>query len=525
MAFLSRSFHRSASAAALLLGLVPGASLVSAQEPLPPLQFNVPYRCADGTAYIIHRCETGRKGEVCFFRIEKNGKLETEAYNVRSRMTGWMKACPAQAGAQAGQPLNPPYLREMPSVERVRREIQGSNPTDTLARQMAVFTQLVKTVKHMMGPSRRLNSFTPDESRVIQTYELAAYEMSQAFAKAHSPDEVKAFHQLQGRYETNPALGQEAIDKLFSPALRAEYAKVEAAFEARYQAGVEADRREVESLRAQPVAAQGNSPFVRNDPGTLAARRCVELGGSDLECIGKGFMTGLFGGTITDQITGNNPARAGLTMTGRYQGESGLNISFGDDEAGVGGCGKLVADSHAYTVVKNGSRFVISVQAAPKPFVLNLGPDGQIAGPGLTDLKGRVITGYRNVWMQEYRNGMAVAGGTCGGACGYWAQEPVYADKTERCTIGALRPSGPSGTAGSLVTSILGIASGQPAGQASRDSEKDLPAPGVRMSGQYSGQGGLALEFRADGVFWIAEKRMLQGLTRSRTAQARSWST
>jgi hypothetical protein len=42
-----------------ILVLVPLALFVSAQETLPPIQFNVPYRCTDGTTYIIQRCETG----------------------------------------------------------------------------------------------------------------------------------------------------------------------------------------------------------------------------------------------------------------------------------------------------------------------------------------------------------------------------------------------------------------------------------------------------------------------------------
>src|SRR6185503_21323631 len=128
-----------------ILVLVPLALFVSAQETLPPIQFNVPYRCTDGTTYIIQRCEMGRKGEVCFYRIEKNGQLETESYNVRSQMTGWMTACPpppqpqaapagspsVQTGPAPGQPLNPPYLSEMPPPERVLAALKGATPKAT----------------------------------------------------------------------------------------------------------------------------------------------------------------------------------------------------------------------------------------------------------------------------------------------------------------------------------------------------------------------------------------------------------
>ena len=77
---------------------MPCAWLLTAREPLPPIHFSVPYRCADGTAYVIERCVAGRREEICYFRIEKNGQVEKEVYNVRSQLTGWMKACPVLPG-------------------------------------------------------------------------------------------------------------------------------------------------------------------------------------------------------------------------------------------------------------------------------------------------------------------------------------------------------------------------------------------------------------------------------------------
>jgi len=40
------------------------------------------------------------------------------------------------------QPPGPNYTADMPSVDRVKAEIKGSDTTDTLARQVAVFTYL-----------------------------------------------------------------------------------------------------------------------------------------------------------------------------------------------------------------------------------------------------------------------------------------------------------------------------------------------------------------------------------------------
>jgi hypothetical protein len=114
-------------------------------------------------------------------------------------------------------------------------------------------------------------------------------------------------------------------------------------------------------------------------------------------------------------------------------------------------------------------------------------------------VNGQYISGYRRVWMQEYRNGVPVADATCGGTCGYWASEPIFADKTERCTIGAFNPSGPTGD-GSMLGAITALVAPQPLDQMPTESGKGQAAPGVRMSGQYASPGGLALEFRDNGV-------------------------
>lgn len=473
------------------------APFVSAQEPLPPIQFNVPYVCANGLTYVIERCEVRGRAEVCFFHTETKGQPPHENINVRSQLTGVVKTCPAGAapkpaavplGIPTGRPTNPPHIREMPPVDRVLSEIQGSNPADALARQLAVFGKLERAVERLMGAHRY--DKTPDELQVINTYMRAAYDLSQAFAKSHSPEEVKAMDRLKDRYDMDGALDREAVAKLYSPALRSEFAKVDAAFEAKYRSRVEAGRRDSENMQKPEPP---NSPFVRNDPGTLAARRCVELGGSDLDCIGKGFMTGLFGGEMLDQLTGKDQHHAGLTMTGAYHVQGSASLTFDTEAVITQGCGNLLPDSRSYTVAKNGDRFVITVQTEPKPLVLSLGPDGRLTGPGLFDLKGKIISGYRDVWMQAYVNGAPTVGG-------YWAKEPIYAAKIERCTIGALAPAGPTGTMGTAIGTAAGIAFGGSVEKAARDAEKDLPAPGVRMTGQYAIQGGLALEFRPEGV-------------------------
>src|SRR5581483_7592819 len=100
---------------------------------------------------------------------------------------------------QAGSRPDTSYLAGMPSVEKVENLIQGTDPTDTLARQVAIFNVLPSLIERMgMEPSRRYGDTTPDESKVSGSYRLAAYQLTQEYAKSHSADELKAFNQLHG---------------------------------------------------------------------------------------------------------------------------------------------------------------------------------------------------------------------------------------------------------------------------------------------------------------------------------------
>src|SRR6188508_852607 len=84
----------------MFVGCLMIPALASAQQ---PLQFNVPYSCQDGYTRFISRCEkNARGGEVCFWREGKNGQFDSERYNVRGQMDGWLAMCkapPAQPAA------------------------------------------------------------------------------------------------------------------------------------------------------------------------------------------------------------------------------------------------------------------------------------------------------------------------------------------------------------------------------------------------------------------------------------------
>src|SRR3981081_1087175 len=64
------------------------------------------------------------------------------------------------------------YTNDYPSVERVKAEIKGSDPTDTLARQVAVFTYLQAYVQRIKYNRSYSGPYTPGEQRIIAAYSL-----------------------------------------------------------------------------------------------------------------------------------------------------------------------------------------------------------------------------------------------------------------------------------------------------------------------------------------------------------------
>ncbi len=115
----------------------------------------------------------------------------------------------------------PPYLEEMPSVDRVRADIQGTDRLDTLARQKAAFEQLARGIELAAGGRRFSSGLTPVEQRWLNAYRSAATAARRdAYAGlsnerpgglnpfAKSP--LQEWNALTGAYERDAA-GREAL--------------------------------------------------------------------------------------------------------------------------------------------------------------------------------------------------------------------------------------------------------------------------------------------------------------------------
>ena len=123
---------------------------------------------------------------------------------------------------------DPPYLVEMPTVERVRADVQGTDKHDTLARQKAAFEQLFRVVGVAAGPRQySAPGLTPGEQRWRDAYRGAAdAARKEAYAGlSNSPPQgwnpfakspLQQWNELTGKYERDTNGRDELLRRYFS---------------------------------------------------------------------------------------------------------------------------------------------------------------------------------------------------------------------------------------------------------------------------------------------------------------------
>jgi hypothetical protein len=401
------------------------------------------------------------------------------------------------------QPASADYTNDLPSVDRVKAEIKGSDPTDSLARQVAVFTYLYTYVDRIKLNRDYGGPYTPGETRVMTAYRLAAYQMSQGYAKTHTPAEAAAFERLHGQYEMNSEFYKDWSKRLIGPQSVAAYKGAEASLAASHQRFEEQIQRDM-----APMQPKTNAQGLSNDPTAVATRRCLELGGSNAGCMGKGLMSGFmdligFGDKAQESFMGSG--RAGVVLSGLYKNPATTtSLGFNENNVAINGCGKLVADDHSYSIDKRPGSVQVTVENEPHPIMLTMRPDGGLTGPGLIEVKGRIISGYHTVTTTQMINGYRASPDQCNGPCQTVSSVPDYSPAMARCTIGSLamppapKPA-PAGAQPADNSGIMGLVTGlgdmlSPGGSASFDG-----GGGLRMAGKYGG-GMLLLDFSGNSL-------------------------
>jgi len=401
------------------------------------------------------------------------------------------------AGAQ-----NLAYLKEFPSVDQVLKAETTGDPKQTAVLQLTALAELKELVKVLAG-DRQYRDLTQDEGRLMQSYSTAFNNIA--------TDSDKAWPGPQGKWRrfslnindhyysyNDPRFGSDTLlfQKLLPPDIRTrleqELTREGQVHEAFVKMQAEQDAR----VKAQAQADAASSPLntaplteILMMKDSTPARRCLELGHSPMECTTKGFvgMIGMFGANL-----GQSRMKPGLSMSGIYKSRDGQVLDFNSESVSIGGCGKLVAAGHAYELRQKGGQIVFEVASAPQSFVLALGAEGNLRGPGTIAMDGKVVVGHTTVYVPASTDPAPY------GTPAHNKEVEVYAPKTERCLIGSFIPTGSSVTIASAYQSATAIFSGQSSDQASRSAAKVAPPPGLRIGGEYAGPSGLKITFEID---------------------------
>lgn len=432
------------------------------------------------------------------------------------------------------QALNPPYLSEMPSVDRVLSAMQVADPRDTALRQMGAFYQLIEIIKALSG-SREFRGFTQDESRVIGAYQVAHYNIAQSADKSFPVPRGKFSDQTPYRYgRWDPRFGVEGIQtfKTFlSPGLKGEFDKIiqgdnarRAAREQSYQSNPAPQQTQAAPQQTQAVKPGSSEEL----------RRCIASGRTERVCFSEVMSNGM------DQLTGISlkvPSTPGLRMTGDYSGAGGFRLIFQPDKVTVA-C-KGVPSPREYSLEIINTQALVKIQDASKPIVFSLTQDGKLSGSGNIRVTGQVPAGTsteettgmttqkttrtRQLAPGEERNYPNAKQNGPVFTVTEDATELVYGPtgtrtvtnfvtKTADCTVGVLTPIGPTPLPPDvenpmgMITAIFSGASVLMNGGSTQDATKEMlnlnnaPPPGLRMSGRYAGEGGFSVTFHPESA-------------------------
>ncbi len=384
---------------------------------------------------------------------------DRQAEGVHRHTTFRNPAAPsAPATANTQQTFNPPYLKEFPTVDQIVAQVKGSSAQDTVNRQLSALHEFGQLIGALAGPRLQANQMTPDEVRMLTTY-FNAYTN---FAKSAANPQDSYVGQTDFTAYLFQTFPMPDIQQLWQASMN--------------------------QAPGQPGGSNTQTLPPTNDPSQIAIRRCFELGGTGLQCVGAGMGEGLkqMIGIDLSGLTG--PGKAGLVVLGTFKASGGLTFTFADANVDIGNCGKMVQGAHSYTVDASGGKWTINIANQPQAFVVTLGPDGKAAGPAADDITGQQITGYEVVTNRK--TGAEVS------------RTPVYGPITEHCSIGVLAP-GPGvildaglSTSGSGMLSALGTVLSTMAGDASsNDPNQFTVPPGPRMAGLFTNSSGLKIQF------------------------------
>jgi len=470
--------------------------------------------CGGGTTMTVIQCQKKAGQEGCFIRLEQGGKFIAEAPKPIAEIQNHVSACKAMPA------LTPAYLTEFPNPYRVVQGMLVGKPQDNMVRSIGAFYQLSEIIHALAGP----RALTPDEQKLVGDYNRVQAEMVQAAEKAFPGQHFDPASNPFQFKRNDPKFGFEGISvwtTYLTPNLQDAFARIIGGSDDKYAMAVYRQKSAATQKVDNDLKAAEAEAHYAKDPGSVAARHCVESGRSEVECLGEGLKVGaqdLFGGNPLKGIVPDAPA--GLRLTGIYSAGH-FALQFQQNNVIVG-CGTLIKQPHPYTMQRAGTQITVTVPISPKPLLLSY-RDGKLLGPGPIDVAGRVVIGgavdhastsyemqtqtsttqrqidagdVNNYAMGEvHQNGMEYSVDQQTSSTN-WAPttqhhyEVPTAPKTERCDVGALPAISANASVSGALTQVLG----------SKDSKSANTTPGLRLNGTFAAPSGLKIEFRDDSA-------------------------
>jgi hypothetical protein len=500
-----------------VIGKPSPASPTAAQQS-SGLLINTPYQCAGGLVLTLFQCQKQNGQDYCFVKVEQNGQFLMQVPKLRSEAEQQLKSCQPEAT------LNPPYLSEFPNVNRVIQGMMSGSTSETVPRSIGALYQLGEVIQTLA--QQRGGGLLPDEKKLLDTYSKATSNLITEGAQKLPGQKLDLASNPYHFSRTDPRFGFEGIRvwvTFLSPALQSQFAQIVGGSNPTYNAKIAVERQNaMTGLKADMEAAEAAAKPMPKDAGSVAMRKCMESGRSDMECLGEGMKVGLVdlagGNPLADILPKESP---GLRLSGVYSAGT-FNVQFAQSSVSLG-CGTLIEQAFPYSIQRNGMQLAISIPISPRPIVLSFKPDGRLTGPGPIEVAGRVVAGgavattstsyeaqtqtttqQRQIDANDvanysadsvHQNGMEYSVDTPVTSTSYNAV-PVHhysvptAPKTERCNVTTLPPTGSAVKISSALTQLFGT-------QASKSANT---APGLRLAGTYAQPGGLTIEFRDDSA-------------------------
>ena len=261
----------------------------------------------------------------------------------------------------------------------------------------------------------------------------------------------------------------------------------------------------------QPSAARPQTPAIGQptppkNAEERALRRCVSSGRLPATCTGNQLL-GAFGQMVGQVLpsVAKEPA-PGPEMSGVFEGAGKWRLDFVDGGVLVN-CSFLSPNQQSYSIDFRNNRAVLTVDTTPKPLVLNVRPDGTMAGPGPVTIDGVVASGYDSGYKDQFGRSLSAseaasspnpvydsAGSRLSGAAiGAVPGHATFSSRRTSCPAPNLSSKGAGVGVQTMQTDLLkSIFS---------DGDKGPPTPpGIRMHGIFAASTGFSAQFFPESV-------------------------